>query len=141
MSGAVCVTGGAGFIGSHLVEKLIAEGREVVILDDLSTGLRENLHCAARFIEGSVQDAKVIAEAVAECDVVFHLASRVSVQESLENPALYNNITALGTKSVVDLAPCRVILASSCMCVWRSVSAHRRECAAVANVSVCPSKG
>lgn len=114
MSGAVCVTGGAGFIGSHVVDRLVADGREVVILDDLSTGLRENVNTAARFVEGSVQNSEDIRRAFLGCEVVFHLASRVSVQESIENPALYHDITALGTKMVIEQAPGRVVLASSC---------------------------
>ena len=118
MSRSACVTGGAGFIGSHLVDRLVDGGDEVVVLDDLSTGMRENINPAARFVEGSVQDDQAIAEAVNGCDVIFHLASRVSVPESIEQPELYHDVTALGTYRVLDAAAkagaSRFVLASSC---------------------------
>lgn len=110
----VCVTGGAGFIGSHLVDRLIARGESVVVLDDFSTGRRENLASDAVLIEGSVEDAKAVARAVAGCELVYHLASRVSVEESLAKPDLYHAITALGTKTVAECARGRVVLSSSC---------------------------
>ena len=110
----VCVTGGAGFIGSHLVDQLVLRGDEVVVLDDFSTGRHENLNSNAMLIEGSITDAAAVQDAVAGCDLVYHLASRVSVEESLAKPDLYHAITALGTKTVAELAPCRVVLASSC---------------------------
>ena len=114
MNSVVCVTGGAGFIGSHLVDRLIAQGRDVVVLDDLSSGVRENVNPAARFFEGSVVDEDALKRAIEGCDVVYHLASRVSVQESLEQPDLYHNVTALGTKYVRACAPGRMVFASSC---------------------------
>lgn len=109
-----CVTGGAGFIGSHLVDRLIARGDDVLVLDDFSTGRRENLNPAATLIEGSVEDAEAVAQAVAGCEIVYHLASRVSVEESLAKPDLYHAITAIGTKTVAQLTLGRVVLASSC---------------------------
>ncbi len=78
------ITGGAGFIGSHLAEELIAESQRVTVIDDLSTGCRENLasvwsHPRFRFVEGSVFDRHLIAELLAEADEVYHLAAVVGV--------------------------------------------------------------
>jgi UDP-glucose 4-epimerase len=84
------VTGGAGFIGSHLVETLLERGDSIVILDDLSTGRVENIaHLVGdrvRFIEGSVTDAALVDECMAEADVCVHLASAVGVQLIVDEP-------------------------------------------------------
>ncbi|HEY7033026.1 MAG TPA: NAD-dependent epimerase/dehydratase family protein [Thermomicrobiales bacterium] len=85
------VTGGAGFIGSHLAERLVREGEQVIVLDDLSTGSRDNIaHLDAsprfRFVEGSVLDAKTVAGLVRGADVVYHLAAAVGVRKVLEEP-------------------------------------------------------
>ena len=113
-----CVTGGAGFIGSHCVDLLLSQNEDVVVLDDLSTGLRENIHPKASFIDGSICSDTDIAEAVAGCQTVYHLASRVSVAESIESPEIYKQVTALGTQRVLKVSrECnvsRVVLASSC---------------------------
>ena len=77
------VTGGAGFIGSHLVERLLAEGIRVVVLDDLSVGKSENLSAHAEFVKGDVRDPSTMVAAVAGVDVVFHLAARVSIRASV----------------------------------------------------------
>ena len=118
MSRRSCITGGAGFIGSHCVDFLLSRGDEVVILDDLSTGQVENIHPDAIFIEGSVCSDVDVAEAVRGCQNVYHLASRVSVVESIEHPGIYEEVTALGTRRVLeksrDCGVERVVLASSC---------------------------
>jgi UDP-glucose 4-epimerase len=105
----VLVTGGAGFIGSHLVEALYARGDEVWALDDLSTGNRDNLEDlrgAARFhfVEGSVMDADLVRNMVDQVEVVFHLAAAVGVRFVLENPlrSLLTNIR--GTENVLEAA-------------------------------------
>src|SRR5437867_10177760 len=87
----VLVTGGAGFIGSHLSESLLHKGAEVWALDDLSTGRLENLrsferHPHFRFLEGSVTDSALVNGLVAQCDRVYHLAAAVGVKYDLENP-------------------------------------------------------
>jgi UDP-glucose 4-epimerase len=103
------VTGGAGFIGSHLVESLLARGDEVVVLDALSTGRLENLggvaqHAGMRFVQGSVLDELVVDELVHECDVVLHLAAAVGVKLVIENllRSLVTNVR--GTEVVIEAA-------------------------------------
>ncbi|QDT64662.1 NAD-dependent epimerase/dehydratase family protein [Calycomorphotria hydatis] len=85
------VTGGAGFIGSHLVERLLDLGHEVVVLDDLSTGRDGNLakarkHQKFQFLEGSITDTSTLSNAVADCDVIYHLAAAVGVRLVAEDP-------------------------------------------------------
>lgn len=83
----VVVTGGAGFIGAHLVDRLIAEGHDVLVVDNLSTGLRDNVHPAARILEGSVADRVFVAGIPADgVDAVFHLAAQSSGEASFDNP-------------------------------------------------------
>jgi UDP-glucose 4-epimerase len=103
----VLVTGGAGFIGSHLSEALLGQGCEVWALDDLSTGRLENLrsferHPHFRFLEGSVTDSALVKGLVAQCDRVYHLAAAVGVKYVLENPlrSLITNIR--GTEVVLE---------------------------------------
>jgi len=103
----VLVTGGAGFIGSHLSEALLHRGHEVWALDDLSTGRLENLrsferHPRFRFLEGNVTDSALIHGLVAQSDRVFHLAAAVGVKYVLENPlrSLITNIR--GTEVVLE---------------------------------------
>ena len=79
-----CVTGGAGFIGSHLVEQLINLGMEVSIIDDFSTGKSSRVHPDARLVEGSILDETKVAQAMDSAEIVFHLAARVAVRSSFE---------------------------------------------------------
>lgn len=107
MSEICLVTGGAGFIGSHLVESLIAQGRRVRVFDDFSTGLRANLtHLApaAEIVEGDVADAATVARAVQGAGVIFHLAALASVQRSVEAPADTHRVCDSGTLHVLDAA-------------------------------------
>jgi UDP-glucose 4-epimerase len=100
------VTGGAGFIGSHLVEGLLARGVRVRVLDDLSTGHAANLpaHANLEFLNGSISDPARVAEAVRDCHVVFHLAALPSVTKSVEDPIGSHAITATGSVNVLDAA-------------------------------------
>jgi UDP-glucose 4-epimerase len=100
------VTGGAGFIGSHLVEALSGDGLKVRVLDDLSTGLAENLAGLAgvELIQGDVSDPDAVARAIEGIEVVFHLAALASVQRSVEAPADSHRICATGTLHVLDAA-------------------------------------
>ena len=124
---AVLVTGGAGFIGSHLGEALLTLGARVVILDDLSQGDRANIafleqHVtqtpgSLRFIEGTILDEAVVAEAMAGCSVVLHQAAWGSVPRSVEMPRDYHAINTTGTLNVLEAARAggvrRVVFAAS----------------------------
>lgn len=104
----ILVTGGAGFIGSHLVDHLVSAGEAVTVLDDFSTGTRDNLASAARsdrlrIVEGSVLDHGAIATAMRGCDRVFHLAVQC-VRRSLGQPIANHEINATGTLLVLDEA-------------------------------------
>jgi UDP-glucose 4-epimerase len=111
------VTGGAGFIGSHLVDALLARGDEVVVLDNLATGRVENVADAARFVDGDVADSDVVARAVAGCEVVYHQAALGSVSRSVERPLDTDRANVQGTLAVLEAARRagvrRVVLASS----------------------------
>ncbi|HEX6567777.1 MAG TPA: SDR family oxidoreductase [Acidimicrobiales bacterium] len=111
------VTGGAGFIGSHLVDALVARGDEVVVLDNLATGRVENLSDGALFIEGDVADEAAVARAVEGCEVVFHQAALGSVARSVERPLASDDSNVHGTLAVLQGAHRagvrRVVLASS----------------------------
>ncbi len=100
------VTGGAGFIGSHLVERLIERGDQVMVLDNLSTGRRENLanvegHSALELFEGSVLDADLVERLVGEAEVVFHLAAAVGVEWVLRHPLRSLETNIQGTEHVL----------------------------------------
>lgn len=114
------VTGGAGFIGSHLVQALVERGERVRVLDDFSTGRRENLTAVIgriELIEGDVSDPEAARRAVDGCDYVFHLAAVASVQASVERPQRTHLVNAGGTLNVLDAARRsgvrRVVLAST----------------------------
>jgi UDP-glucose 4-epimerase len=118
----VLVTGGAGFIGSHLVERLLSDGHTVRVLDDFSSGRRENLafakpHAALEVVEGDIRDARAVQSAVAGIEGVFHEAALVSVPRSVEAPELSCDINAHGTARVFDAARRggvrRIVFASS----------------------------
>jgi nucleoside-diphosphate-sugar epimerase len=101
------VTGGAGFIGSHLTEALLSRGHSVRVLDDLSTGNSANLAAVAdriEFFQGSVIHPDVVKRAVAGSDVVYHLAALPSVAKSVEEPLTVHDICATGTLQVLDAA-------------------------------------
>lgn len=98
------VTGGCGFIGSHLADSLVADGHDVRILDDLSTGKRENAPEAAEIVVGDVADAETAAAACAGVDGIFHLAAIASVQQSNENWASTHRVNLTGAINVFDAA-------------------------------------
>ncbi len=105
MSAFSLVTGGAGFIGSHLVEALRADNRPVRVFDDLSTGLRENLHgFDVEFVEGSLTDADAVNRAAEGCDAIYHLGAVASVAKSTIDPVGNHAANATGTLNVLQAA-------------------------------------
>lgn len=100
------MTGGAGFIGSNIVRLLLERGHEVTVLDNLSSGYRQNLvpFPQVRHIEGDIRDAKAVNEAVAGVEVIFHLAASVGNTRSIENPILDSEINVIGTLNVLEAA-------------------------------------
>jgi len=116
----ILVTGGAGFIGSHLTERLIELGHEVVVLDDLSTGREENLaHLQGRFrfVKGSITDLALLRELMPGIEVVFHQAALGSVPRSVEDPMTTHEVNITGTFYVLlaakEASVKRVIYAAS----------------------------
>jgi UDP-glucose 4-epimerase len=97
------VTGGAGFIGSHVVDALVTRGDEVTVLDNLSTGRRENVNAGARLIQGDVTTAKE-AFAAARPEICFHLAAQADVRVSVERPDFDAEVNLLGTIHVLEAA-------------------------------------
>lgn len=98
------VTGGAGFIGSHLVERLVRDGFQTTVLDDLSAGSSSYVHEAATLVEGDVLDAGLVDDLVKEADYVFHLAAYTSAPASLGEPQICFEINTLGTLNVLQSA-------------------------------------
>ena len=101
----VLITGGAGFIGSHLTDALLAKGYSVRILDDLSTGKRSNLpldNPKVELIVGDVADAALVARAMAGCSAVAHLAAVASVQASVDDPVKTHQSNFIGSLNVCE---------------------------------------
>ncbi len=123
MSTLALVTGGAGFIGSHLVERLLADGHRVRVLDDFSTGSRANLAFGGRFgsrlevIEGDIRDLPTVERAARDAAVVYHQAAMRSVPRSVKEPLATNEHNVTGTLHVLEAARRagirRVVYASS----------------------------
>ena len=135
----VLVTGGAGFIGSHLVDRLLAEGFEVWVLDDFSAGRMENVSCHTgvrgfHLVRGDVRDVGLVKKLVADVDgvdAVFHLAALVDVALSVENPVLFDEVNVVGTlnllKACVDSGVRRFVFASSAAVYGDSEPPMKRE--------------
>jgi UDP-glucose 4-epimerase len=101
---AVLVTGGAGFIGSHVAEALVAGGEDVVVLDDLSSGKRENVPEGARLVEGDVREPQDELFASVNPSVCFHLAAQADVRVSVDRPDHDAKINILGTVNLLQAA-------------------------------------
>ncbi|CAB1076066.1 UDP-glucose 4-epimerase (EC [Olavius algarvensis Delta 1 endosymbiont] len=115
------VTGGAGFIGSHLVEALAAGGCEVAVVDNLSAGRIVNLapvKSQISFYENDIRQLDALEQAAAGCDIIFHLAAVVAVQQTIDDPIDSTMVNDIGTLNVLEAARKtnvrRVVLASSC---------------------------
>jgi len=102
----ILVTGGAGFIGSHVVDALIERGHEVIVVDDLSTGKREHLNPQAKFYHLDIRDAQGLEEVFAteRPEIVNHQAARANVRESMEKPVLYAEVNVIGSLNLLELS-------------------------------------
>jgi UDP-glucose 4-epimerase len=103
------VTGGAGFIGSHTVDRLVAEGRQVLVLDNLSTGSLENLapyisDGSVRFVKGDISDRSLLSELMGSVEAVFHLAALLDHEECLRNPQLADQVNHRATIGLLEEA-------------------------------------
>ncbi len=128
------VTGGAGFIGSHIVERLVGNGHVARVLDNFSSGKRENLASFASSIEvipGDIRDAERVQLAATGCDVVFHEAAIVSVPYSIEHPQETHDVNIQGTLNVLEAArragARRVVFASSAAVYGDDPALPKRE--------------
>jgi nucleoside-diphosphate-sugar epimerase len=131
---SVLVTGGAGFIGSHLVERLLELGHSVRVLDNFSTGRRENLTgflSQIDLIEGDIRDEASVRKAVEGVDFVFHEAALASVPRSVKSPSSANEVNVTGTLNVLigarDAGVRRVIYASSSSVYGNTPELPKRE--------------
>jgi UDP-glucose 4-epimerase len=123
LNNSALVTGGAGFIGSHLVDRLVSEGYFVKVIDDLSTGQLANIagHVDAgrvEFLKGDVRDSALVKEAVRGVDVIAHLAALTSVPFSMKNPDLVYDVNVSGSLNLIlaaiEAGVDRFVFASSC---------------------------
>jgi nucleoside-diphosphate-sugar epimerase len=128
------VTGGAGFIGSHLARRLLREGHEVRVLDNFSTGSRANLadlDGSIDVVEGDVQSYERAHNAVAGCEVVFHEAALPSVPRSIQDPLTSNSVNVIGTLNLLlasrDSGVRRVVFASSSSIYGSDLTLPKRE--------------
>jgi len=99
----VLVTGGAGYIGSVLVDRLITGGHLVNVIDDLSNGYSENIHKGAKFFQGSILDTELLNKALDQREVVLHLGAKIRVEEGESKPELYKQVNIEGTLNLLKL--------------------------------------
>ena len=128
------VTGGAGFIGSHIVDRLLEKGGRVRVLDNFSTGRRENLACVLEkieLIEGDIRDYRVVRGAVDRIDVVLHEAAISSVVKSVDDPLTANDVNVGGTVNILqascDAGVKRVVYASSAAVYGNNADVPKKE--------------
>jgi UDP-glucose 4-epimerase len=141
LSGRVLVTGGAGFIGSHLVKRLLERGLKVTVLDNLSTGSLNNLAeaKAAEFVKGEITDSSLTGKLMSDVDVVIHLAAIVDHETCLRNPALAQEVNVKGTQVLLEEARRgdvqRFVYASSAAVYGHAVELPIREDSVLAPIS------
>ena len=131
----ILVTGGAGFIGSHLVDRLLSEDYQVTVLDNLSCGDLKNISYPQnknfRFLRGDIRNFGQVKNALKDVDAVFHEAALVSVTQSVQDPILANNINVTGTLNVLkasaDLGVKRLMFASSAAVYGESSTPEKTE--------------
>ena len=128
------ITGGCGFIGSHIAEALVQDGRSVTVYDNLSSGYEENIahiRNKVKFIQADIRDAEALDNAMRGKDYVFHEAALVSVFDSVERPLDNNAINITGTLNVLSAAKAngakRVVLASSAAVYGNEPTLPKRE--------------
>jgi UDP-glucose 4-epimerase len=130
MKTKILVTGGAGFIGSHLCELLLHNGYHVVAIDDLSTGRLENIHPSFQFVRETITNRQVLDRLTSEADMVIHLAAAVGVKLIVENPVHTIHTNIMGTDAVLTTANrygCKVLLASTSEVYGKGVKVPFRE--------------
>ena len=127
----VAVTGGAGFIGANLSGRLISEGYDVVVIDDLSTGLISNIdQKSCQFHHVSITDPHLLSNALKDCETIFHFAARGSVPRSIKNPVATNEVNTTGTLNVLEIARANgahVIFSSSSSVYGRNMELPKDE--------------
>jgi UDP-glucose 4-epimerase len=127
----VGVTGGAGFIGSSLVRRLLDSGHQVVVVDDLSTGLISNLNLSqVEFHNISILEGEALFSILADCETIFHLAARGSVPRSIVNPLATHEVNATGTLNILEVARktnAHIIFSSSSSVYGRNLSIPKDE--------------
>ncbi len=141
---AILVTGGAGFIGSHLVEALLDRNEEVWVLDNLSTGNLQNIwhlfdNPHFHFIEGSILDEQRLAEAMSHCRKIYHLAATVGVKLVVQDPLGTLETNVRGTENVLKLAlrfGCKVLIASTSEVYGKDVQNERAKFSENDNVTL-----
>jgi len=127
----IAITGGAGFIGSNLAASMILDGHEVLIIDDLSTGLKSNIDFErSKFIEISITEGEKLKNALKDSEVIFHLGARGSVPRSIKNPIATHQVNATGTLNVLEAAResgAHVIFSSSSSVYGRNLNLPKDE--------------
>ncbi len=132
---SILITGGAGFIGSHLAEAFLARGDQVAVIDDLSTGRFENIahltnHPAFRFAIADIRDRIVLDRLASEADVIVHLAAAVGVKLVVEKPVHTITVNVMGTEAVLEAAlryRCRVLITSTSEVYGKGIGVPFRE--------------
>ena len=113
----ILVTGGAGFIGSNIVKSLLDLGHEPIVLDNITSGYRENLLPEVKFFEGDTRNQAQLLEAAESCGVILHLAASVGNKRSIDHPQLDSEINVIGTLNVLEIARAyhinRIVFSSS----------------------------